>query len=115
MMEKDKEGLESNIEKGQGVFIGRNETNQKPVLYDIFTHNNKNSYIVGDVGIGQKFIFNQSLEQLKDMYPISYRSNDHKYKTNNWLKNHGNPTRRRPFKKEILLLDEYSMIRGDLE
>ena len=43
----------------------------------------------------------------------SYRSKNHRYKSNNWLKMHGETKRRKPFKKEVnhaLVLDEFGNI-----
>lgn len=43
----------------------------------------------------------------------SYRSKNHMYKSNNWLKMHGEAMRRKPFKKEVkhvLVLDEFGNI-----
>lgn len=35
------------------------------------------------------------------------RSFNHRFRSNNWLKQHGEPMRRIPFKKEFLVYDEY--------
>lgn len=43
-----------------------------------------------------------------------YRSKNHMYKSNNWLKLHHEPMRRKPFKKEVklrLILDEFANIK----
>lgn len=43
----------------------------------------------------------------------SYRSKNHMYKSNNWLKIHGETMRRKPFTKEVkrvLVLDEFGNI-----
>lgn len=40
--------------------------------------------------------------------PRHMRSYEHKYKSNNWLRMHGMPMRRKPFKKEkSLFIDEF--------
>ena len=43
-----------------------------------------------------------------------YRSKNHRFKTNNWLKRHHEPMRRKPFKRENefhFSLDEFANIR----
>ena len=50
----------------------------------------------------------QSLEQLKEHYSnYSQRSYEHKTKSNNWLKLHGKVMRRKPFKQDVIILDEF--------
>ena len=47
-----------------------------------------------------------------------FRDADHKYKSNNWLRMHGKPMRRNPFKMEQpLLVDEFHKLtnRGNTE
>lgn len=46
------------------------------------------------------------MEDLKRAYPVDQRNVNHKYKTNNWLKMHKKPMRRKPFKKLYLIMDE---------
>lgn len=55
------------------------------------------------------FTITQSLEDLKKCYPnCPLRSYEHKFKPNNWLKLHGKPMRRKPFKREaMMILDEF--------
>lgn len=57
-------------------------------------------------------IIEQSLNTLRNLYNIDrfhehVRSWDHRTRSNNWLKLHGNPMRRKPFKQDFLLLDEW--------
>ena len=55
----------------------------------------------------------QSIENLPHypFKPIS-RSDDHRYKSNNWLKQHGKAMRRKPFKRGGIsyLIDEFHAI-----
>lgn len=48
------------------------------------------------------------LEELKNAFSKHpKRSNNHKYKANNWLKMHGKPMRRKPCKMELCpIIDE---------
>lgn len=48
----------------------------------------------------------QNIEDIKKAYPVWYRGINHKYKTNNWLKMHGEPMRRKPFEREYMFMDE---------
>lgn len=55
----------------------------------------------------------QSLSQIWPFYPFRpiLRSDEHMYKSNNWLKQHGMPMRRKPFKRKyFLMLDEFHTI-----
>jgi len=56
----------------------------------------------------------QNLDMLKHQYHT--RSDNHRFKSNNWLKSHGQPMRRKPFKKEKFIrymLDELCNIYSD--
>ena len=50
----------------------------------------------------------QSMDDLQKYYP-NYRPRgcNHKFKSNNWLKLHGQTMRRKPFKRELVVLDEF--------
>lgn len=53
----------------------------------------------------------QSLEDLRKCYPnYPLRSYEHKFKSNNWLKLHGKIMRRKPFKRDVMILDEFWLI-----
>ena len=53
----------------------------------------------------------QDIELLK-RYPTVFRSNNHKFKKNNWLKIHNQPMRRKPYKLEkMMIVDEFNNIR----
>lgn len=56
-------------------------------------------------------IVHQRITDIFPHYPFNpiFRSDEHKYKSNNWLKLHGKSMRRKPFKKEqpFILLDEF--------
>lgn len=53
----------------------------------------------------------QNLEDLRKNYSnYPPRSYEHKTKSNNWLKLHGKTMRRKPFKREMMILDEFWMI-----
>lgn len=59
-------------------------------------------------------IIMQNIQQLKSAYvPYAFSSNDfiHDYETNNWLKLHGRPMRRKPFKRKFAILDEYGNLK----
>lgn len=50
----------------------------------------------------------QNLEDLKKCYSnFTPRSFEHKFKANNWLKLHGKKMRRKPFKRDYMMIDEF--------
>lgn len=52
-------------------------------------------------------IINQRIEDFAG-YPKSHiRSIEHKYESNNWLKQHHLPMRRKPYKREYIIMDEF--------
>ena len=54
------------------------------------------------------------MEQLKNLYdPYAFTNHDFcfDYDTNNSLKMHHKPMRRKPFKKKHIILDEYTNIK----
>lgn len=56
----------------------------------------------------------QNMEQLKNLYdPYAFTNHDFcfDYDTNNSLKMHHKPMRRKPFKKKHIILDEYTNIK----
>lgn len=55
---------------------------------------------------GYKFV-KQDYKKLLSLNPFQSRILEHMYKSNNWLKRHNLPMRRRPFKKEFMMLDEF--------
>lgn len=60
-------------------------------------------------------IIMQNMQQLKsayEPYAFSHKNFLHDYKVNNWLKAHGIPMRRKPFKRKFvtIALDEFSNI-----
>jgi len=55
-------------------------------------------------------LIRQSLDQLSNMYPRNCRSVNHEYSANNWLKTHGKPMRRKPFKSKFMMLDEFQNV-----
>ena len=61
------------------------------------------------------FIIMQNMQQLKsayEPYAFSHKNFPHDYEANNWLKVHGIPMRRKPFKRKFvtIALDEFSNI-----
>lgn len=61
------------------------------------------------------FIIMQNMQQLKSAYePYAFSQKNflHDYEANNWLKAHGIPMRRKPFKRKFVAvaLDEYNNI-----
>ena len=55
-------------------------------------------------------IIMQNIQQLKKAYEsYAFSSKDfmHDYKTNNWLKRHSHPMRRKTFKRKFVVLDEF--------
>lgn len=55
----------------------------------------------------------QSLSQIgryKSGTQYHIRSSEHLYKSNNWLKKHHRSMRRKPFKREYLVLDEFHLM-----
>lgn len=59
------------------------------------------------------FIIMQNMQQLKSAYePYSHKNFLQDYEANNWLKAHGIPMRRKPFKRKFvtIALDEFSNI-----
>ena len=81
---------------------------------------NVNNLIIGRTGGGMSFGFCskikliealQNLEDLKCCYPnCPPRSYNHKFKSNNWLKLHGEAMRRKPFKRKYGIIDEFYML-----
>lgn len=54
----------------------------------------------------------QSIEQLSDkLEELEIRDYDHRSRSNNWLKYHHKPMRRKPFKRNVFyLIDEFYKI-----
>lgn len=50
------------------------------------------------------------LKKLKTKF--HFRNLNHTYKSNNWLKRHHEPMRRKPFKREYAILDEGHFLYG---
>ena len=86
------------------------EKNKNPIVFDTFINKeNENVFVLGKPGKGHNFFaVTQSLELFDNLCPKHFRTFEHKYKSNNWLKSHGKAMRRKPFKREFLppILDE---------
>lgn len=93
-----------------GVYVGNEQRSEKPIVFNVFDHNKKQNDYIGIASEGRYFHFNQSLEDINKLYPRHCRSVEHMFKSNNWLKLHGMRMRRKPFKKEYIVLDEFHMM-----
>lgn len=91
-----------------GVKIGIDKSNKNSIILDVFKKVEKgNILVIGSEGKGPRVSVVQSLENIKKLYPSHSRSKEHRYKSNNWLKLHNMIKRRKPFKKEYIILDEF--------
>ena len=101
------------MDNENGVYVGNEQRNEKPIVFNVFDHNKRqNDFICGMAGEGRCFHVNQSLEDINKLYLVYCRSVEHMFRSNNWLKLHSMRMRRKPFKKEYMIPDEFHMMFG---
>ena len=104
-----KYGSSSKEDNEIGVYVGKEQRSQKPIVFNVFDRNND---FLGIAGKGRNFPVSHTLEDINELYPRHCRSIEHRLKSNNWLKFHKMVMRRKPFKleKKFIMIDEAHLL-----